>query len=187
MTAETSRAIVRTGIAAYLGGTLNTESELYQGGTLTQYGMGAVSTGYVKRIGMQQMMKAAAGTSYGALVVVAFDADNEVHRSMAGLPVVEGGSIVSGGHELITYRILLDGYFMAQKAYAQAAELALDNLIEQTKNQIRVDPTLGGIVLNAGKTPFGIKTTDGHPGMDDNDRVGIWFTIRFEAQVDIIA
>jgi hypothetical protein len=184
---STSRPIIRQGIAAYLGGTFNPQNELYQGGPLTSAGLGFVSVGYYKRINLADAFEQAVGTGFGAGLIVSFENDTEVSRDMAGVPQLDGsGDIIAGGWKFLTYNVLLDGYFISQMAYAQDAENNLDILIESIKQQMRYDRTLGGICMDAGMSRFGIRVAQGHPGIDENDRIGIWFTIRFETRVNMI-
>lgn len=187
--ATTSRSIVRHGIAEYLGGTWVENIRAYQNGPLTSAGLGTVRAGYTKRLDMQDFWAdMPPGTQMGAVMAVQLVSDNEVRRAMAGVPETDSNDdIIAGGWKMITYQVTLDCYHVAQADHAEDAVDAVDDLIEAIKEQIRYDRTLGGICMDAGESRRGIQVDVGEPGMDANERVLTWFTIKFECRVNMLA
>jgi hypothetical protein len=184
----TSRTIVRQGIAAYFGGTFNTNMRAYQNGPLVSYGLCTVRAGYPKGLNQKDAFAgAAAGVMSGAFMVVDIGDDLEVRQGNAGSPVVVSNQIVAGGIKQDNYQVSLDTFCISTEKYGEDAQLATDALIEAMKQLIRVDRTLGGICMDAGETRAGIRTKLNHSGLDENNRTLTNIIISFEVRTQFIA
>jgi hypothetical protein len=129
-----------------------------------------------------------AGRNMGAFMVVELGNDQERREAIAGPPVTDGsGNIVSGGIKRDDYRVTLQVFHMSQMDYTEDAVDDVDKLIEAIKQRIRTDRTLGGVCTQAGESSFGIQTSVGKPGLDKNERTGIWFQIQFEVMTQFVA
>lgn len=180
---------IHQGIAAYFGGTFVENIRAYQGGNLMPYGLSTVRAGWGKRSNLQDFInKQAPGRGMGAYMIVELGNDKEVRRSIDGPPVTDGnGNLIAGGIKFITYKVTLNIFHLAQKAYAEDATVDLNNLTESIKQLIRYDRTLGGICTQAGEGRFGIQTRRGQPGVDANERTRTWVQMEFEILTQIIA
>lgn len=186
--ATTSRTAVRKGIAAYFGGTFDTNSRSYRGGALTSSGLGVVRAGYPKELNMRDAFEGSpAGRMSGAFMIVDFGNDTEVRDGNAGAPQVDGnGNLIGGGIKRVTYQVTLDCYHISQELYAEDAQEDVDKLIEAIKQRIRIDRTLGGVCMDGGETASGIRTLMRHSGQDNNKRTLTSFSISFEVRVNFI-
>lgn len=189
--AATSRTQVRQGIAAYFGGTYQTSIRAYQNGPLLSAGLATVRAGWGKRLNMKDYVNLLpAGRGMGAYMIVSFKNEDEGRLAIGGPPVTDGGgNLISGGIRSVRYQVTLWVFHLAQTQFAEDAQQDIDELIEAIKNMLRVDRTLGmpGIITQAGEGRFGIKTEEGQPVIDGNDRTATWFTIRFECLAQIVA
>lgn len=194
---NTTRLQVKRGIAAYFGGTFVPNIRAYQNGPIHSYGLSTVRAGWGKRLDLNNFVAGqVAGRGMGAYMVVELGRDHERRRSEAGAPQTDaGGNIIAGGIKFIRYRVTLNVFHLAHKAYAEDAADDIENLIEAIKQMIRLDRTLGTtppgggtpVITDAGNSTYGIQTQLGHPGIDGNDRTGCWFQIEFECLTQIIA
>lgn len=184
-----TRSGIRQGIARYFGGTLNEGAAAYQGGPLSQYGLGSVRYSYGKEVNMNDFfVNQPAGHGFGAVSIVTINSDRESRESIGGPPLLDSsGNIVGGGWKMVTYSVTMDSYFISQEHYAEHAEANCDVLIEAMKERLRQDRTLGGICLDAGETSFGLRVSQQHPTQDQNRRTLITFNIQFEVRVMIVA
>lgn len=191
-----TRLQVKKGIAAYFGGTFVQNIRAYQNGPINSYGLGTVRAGLSKRLDLNNFVaNQAKGRGMGAYMIVELGRDKETRRSEAGAPVTDaGGNIIAGGIKFIRYRVTLNVFHLAHKAYAEDAADDIEQLIEAIKQLIRLDRTLGTtppsgppMITDAGNSSFGIQTQVGHPGVDSNERTATWFQMEFEVLTQIIA
>jgi hypothetical protein len=176
---ETSRQIVRNGIAQFFGGTTYDETtRSYRGsGPLIPDGLTVVRPYGAKRINDQDyVLGQAAGRGMGAYMLVALPQDKEIRRTM---PAVIG-------RKRVTYSTVLAVYHLAEKAYAEDAEADVDQLADAIKDLIHGDPSLGGICYQAGENELGIVTRI-RQSRDWNERTATEFEISFDTEVEIIA
>lgn len=189
MTTQTSRKIVHDGICSYFGGTYVPDERCWAQGPLMAYGLGAVRKAFPKRLNDADFTYGmVSGRGMGTTMVVNLPADQEVRLDKAGPPVNDGQrNITSGGVKTGLYQVELELFHLSQVDYAEDAVDDFDQVIEAVKQQIRLDRTLGGICTEAGESRLGIRVTTGRPGIDKNNRVGLWARVQFEVRVQMIA
>jgi hypothetical protein len=128
------------------------------------------------------------GRNMGAFMVVELGPDQERREAIAGAPVTDGsGNIIAGGIKRDDYRVMLQVFHMSQMDYTEDAVTDLNLLVEAIKQHIRTDRTLNGICTQAGESRYGIQTSTGKPGLDKNERTGIWAQIQFEVMTQFVA
>jgi hypothetical protein len=174
---NTSRQIVRNGIAQFFGGsTYDTEARAYRPGPLLAYGLSTVRAYQPKRMPDSDYTSGqAAGRGMGAVMIVELPADTE---SRDAKPAVRG-------MKRITYLSVLHFFHMAWQPHAEDAEQDVDLLIEQVKQLVRGDVTLGGICFQAGESRMGIRVRI-FPSWQEEERTVTAFDVTFEAEVEII-
>lgn len=183
-----TRTTVREGIAAYFGGTYNSDFRCWQGGPLMPSGLGTARAAWPKRQNDADYTAGmAAGVAFGALMIVELGFDQETRRAIGGPPVVSGGNIIAGGIKEDEYRVSLHVFTVAEMQFSEDAQTAVDTLIEAVKQLIRQDRTLGGICTQAGESRFGIQVTEGRPSVDAKERTGTWFQVQFQVMTQILA
>lgn len=184
----TSRAVVRTGIAEYFGGsTYDAETRAYRGsGPLVGSGLSTVRAYQPKRASdTDYVWNQAAGRGMGASMVVELGDDTEIRRAgNAG----GGVSFPAGGRKRITYTPTLHIFHLAYAEHAEDAEADVDALIEAIKGLFHADVTLGRIpgLYQAGESPYGIRTRI-YPSVDVKEKTTTYASIKFEAEVEIVA
>lgn len=186
---QTSRKIIADGIAAYFGGTYNPDERCWRYGSLTPFGLGTVRKAYPKKLNDADFTAGMTpGRNMGAFMVVYLMSDNEGRQDISGAPVSDGQrNITAGGMKRILYRCELDCFHMSQTDYTEDAVDDVDQLLEQIKQQVRLDRTLGGICTEAGESRFGIQSQVGRPGLDAKGRTGINFRVTFEVMTQFVA
>ena len=191
MPAQTSRQIVRTGIAQFFGGPIyDSEARAYRGSIpapLLAAGLSTVRPYQPKRISDKDYVKGqAAGRGMGAAMAVGMARDQEIRRA---LPAAGPGTgYVAAGRKRITYATTLNIFHLAHMQHAEDAEADVDGLVEAVKNAIRGDVTLGSIpgVYQAGESSRGI-TVQISESMADKEIVGTYVTVTFDVEAEIVA
>jgi hypothetical protein len=152
---NTSRAIVRTGIAQFFGGTnYDSTFRAYRGGPLASYGLSTVRPYQAKRIpDTDYVMGLNPGRGMGALMVLQMPETRDVIRTGPQLPAG-----TKGGQRKITYPVQCHVFHMAHQPYAEDAEADIDALDQAIHERIYGDFTLGGICYQAGMSQAGIRT-----------------------------
>lgn len=116
-----------------------------------------------------------AGRAMGAYAVVHLG--DTIERRVA-----IGGPTSGWKHRL--YGVTLHVYHLAQTALAEDAQADLDLLLEQVSARIHADRTLGGVVLQAGESTAGIRTTIGTPSYDKgSEHIRTYASVSFDADV----
>ena len=192
MTTQTSRTIVRTGIAQFFGGVIyDTGARAYRGaipGHLSNAGLSTVRAYKSKRINDNDYVLAqAAGRGMGAYMYVEMPDDTEIRRALnAAGP---GTNYIAAGKKRITYRVILHVYHLAHKEYAEDAEADVDALLEEIKSQIRGDVTLGSVagVYQAGENGAGIRTRVFPSNTGKDEITATYATVTFDVEVEIIS
>lgn len=191
MTSQTSRQIVRAGIAKFFGGPqYDTEARAYRGSippALFAAGLSSVRAYKPKRTSDIDFVKGqSAGRGMGALMYVDLPRDTEIRRA---LPAAGPGTgYVAAGRKRVTYTAVLNVFHLAHMQHAEDAEADVDGLVEAIKGAIRGDVTLGSIpgVYQAGENPRGIAVQIA-PSTADKEIVGTWATVTFDVEAEIIA
>jgi len=177
---NTSRQIVRTGIAKFFGGTTyDTEARAYRGsGPLQQYGLSTVRPYQPKRMADEDYVFGQnAGRGMGAVMVVEMPAEQERRDAKPAY----------AGKKRITYTVVLHVYHLAWQNHSEDAEQDVDLLLEQVKALLRSDITLGGVVnLQAGESRMGIRTRVLPPIVVEKEKTASAFDVTFEAEVEIV-
>jgi hypothetical protein len=186
----TSRPIVRAGIAQFFGGTTyDDKAKAYRGNipaALKAAGLSTVRAYRPKRLSDKDyVLGQATGRGMGAYLYVELPNDGEIRRA---LPAAGPGTgYILAGRKRITYSVVLHVFHLAHKAYAEDAEADVDNLLEEIKNRIRSDVSLGQICYAAGENNTGIRTRV-YPSVTGEDEItGTYSTVTFDAEVEIIS
>lgn len=155
---------------------------MYVNGPLATNGLGSVRVFESKRQGdVYFNFNLAPGRMAGAQMIVELGPQNETRTQKGG---AVGGP--QGGRKLIRYMVLLHIFHRSMMAHAEDGGADLDGLLEAFYNLIRTDHTLGGAVVQAGESPYGIRTSP--PALNiANNKVESYVAISFEADVEIVA
>lgn len=177
---QTSRAIVRTGIAQYFGGSDYDEAfRAWRNGPLLPYGLSTVKAYQAKRIpDADFVFGQVPGRGMGAFALV--EMPETVDR-----PLTTSLIPAQGGQRRITYPVRLNVFHMAMEQYAEDAEADCDALDQAIHELLYSDPTLGGIAYQAGMSSAGI-----HSQFSEAE---LWkeitlshFAVEFDAELQII-
>jgi hypothetical protein len=191
---ETSRALVRTGIAEYFGGTnYNAGARAYQGSSpLLGDGLSTVRAYQPKRISdTDYVLAQAQGRGMGASMVVEL-ADDAITRRT--LPARGGAHPQSSGHRKVVYRTTLHLFHLAHQNYAEDAEADVDALIQAVLELIYSDVTLGmGVtgsnlgVYQCGESASGIRVHQDPSVLSNDEITATHISIDFDTEVEIVA
>jgi hypothetical protein len=176
---QTTRQIVRNGIAQFFGGTAyDQEARAYRGaGPLASAGLSTVRAYQPKRMSdVDYVYGQAAGRGMGAAMVVELPSDVESRDAKPA----------GTGRKRINYTVILHCFHLAYQSHAEDAGPDVDSLIEQIKGLIRQDVTLGGVCFQAGESRFHIKTRIYPSAIIDKEKIATAFDIQFEAETEII-
>ena len=151
---ETSRTIVRTGVAQYFGGTTyDANFRAYRNGPLSSYGLSTVRPYLAKREpDIDAVFGQQPGRGMGAFAVVEMPETRDMPLTTGLLPAS------NGGQRRLTYPVTLHVFHLAYQPYMEDAEADVDALDEQIHELLYADPTLGGICYQAGMAPAGIRS-----------------------------
>lgn len=178
--AETSRTIVRTGIAQFFGGTTyDTEARAYRNGPLNSYGLSTVRAYQPKRLpDMDYVLGQAPGRGMGAVMILEMPETRDTPLDITQIPG-------TGSQRHLTYPVQLHVFHMAHEAYSEDAEADVDELDQAIHERIYTDPTLGGICYQSGLDSFGIRTLIDQPEVWGEITV-THFRVVFDVEVAII-
>jgi hypothetical protein len=123
--------------------------------------------------------------SMGTIMVVHLPRLNERRIALAGnLPGVQQNVGTKQDRMMIELHL----YHLAQVDYAEIAEADFEQMIDAVYNQIETDPMLGGAVIGAGETPYGIESTLNPPVVQEKpERIEQYAKISFQADFFFIA
>lgn len=161
--ATTSRAIVRTGIAKFFGGTTyDATFRAYRNGPLNSYGLSTVRAYQPKRLpDLDYVLGQAPGRGMGAVMILELNETRDTAASIGQFPVP------SAGRRHLVYPVQCHVFHMAHEDFAEDAEADVDALVQAIHEQIYSDPTLGGICYQAGQDAFGIRALIDQPEVWD--------------------
>lgn len=137
-----SRASVRAGIGAYLGGTLNTQTRVYQGNTT--FGVHLVRTAFPRHVPGDDF-GLGDGVLSGSYVNVHVREQRETRITTGGGPVPPSGL------KKIRYEVVLHIFHRSLEPHGEDAEDHLERVTEGLLQRIRADRTFGGVVFQAGE------------------------------------
>lgn len=167
------RESVRRGVAAYFGGPLDPADpagSIYRPGPLLPHGLATVRA-YAGRP-RQPDSDFTAGLEPGAMGA----------RLTVGLTTTTERRVTTGGWKAIVLQTTLGLEVLGTPPHPEVAQAQVDDLLEAIVALVRADPTLGGIVLQAGEGQRGIVTTVAEPLFDGNSaRLTITASIAFDA------
>lgn len=180
--AQTSRTIVRTGIAQFFGGTTyDSIARCYRNGPLNSYGLSTVRAYQPKKLpDMDYVLGQAPGRGMGAVMILEMAETRDNPLDITQLPGVSGGN-----QRKLVYPVQCHVFHMAHEAYAEDAEADVDALDQAIHEHIYSDPTLGGICYQSGLDSFGIRTLIDQPEVWDQITV-THFRVVFDVEVAII-
>jgi hypothetical protein len=185
--AETSRTIVRTGVAQFFGGTTYDEKfRAYRNGPLMSYGLSTVRAYQPKRMpDMDYVLGQNPGRGMGAVMVLEMNETRDTPITVGQKPAT------LNGQRGLVYPLQCHVFHMAHMPYAEDAEADVDELDQALHEQMYSDPTLGGICYQAGMDSLGIRSLIDQPEVwspsDGGGEVLIThFRLMFDAQVQIV-
>lgn len=150
-----TRKSIRTGIATYFGGSTLDARNFYRPTPLQASGLSGVKAYYQYEFEDRDYVEGLTGTPiWGAVMCVDLPQMNENRHAIGGL----GGGILNR-----PYGVNLFIWARGTQQYMETAQASMDDLIEALVNRLRADPTLGGLVLQAGEGPAGISISSGVP------------------------
>lgn len=185
---QVSRALVRTAIAQFFGGTQYDEiSRCYRGGPLLSFGLSTVRAYQPKREpDTDYVMGLNPGRGMGALMTLQMAETRDNILTTPGLPAG-----VKGGQRRLVYPVKCHVFHMAHMPYAEDAEADVDALDQAIHEHIYADLTLGTggtmppMIYQAGVSSAGIRTV-----IDPSE---VWkeitlthFCVEFDAEVQIV-
>jgi hypothetical protein len=179
---STSRAIVRTGIAEFFGGTTyDSTFRAYRNGPLNSYGLSTVRAYQPKKLpDFDYVLGQAPGRGMGAVMILELNETRDVPVTVTQFPSP------SGGQRKLVYPVQCHVFHMAHQDYAEDAEADIDDLDQAIHERIYSDPTLGGICYQAGLDKVGIRTMIDQPEVWDEITL-THFRVIFDAELMIIA
>jgi hypothetical protein len=175
----TSRAIVRTGVAQFFGGTsYDSNFRCYRGGPLLSSGLSTVRPYQPKRIpDTDYVMGLNPGRGMGAMMVLQMAETRDTILTGPQLPAA-----TKGGQRHLIYPVQCHVYHMAHLPYAEDAEADVDALAEAITDHVYGDFTLGGICYQAGMSSAGIRTVI-DPSDEWKEITVTHFRVMFDAEV----
>jgi hypothetical protein len=167
---QTARRDVRVGIAEYFGGTVLTADNWYQPTPLAAQGLAGVRPYFETRFKDHEYFETlTAGRKMGALMCMHVAEYTEKR-------------LTTGGFMDVPYEVHLYLWHLARKSdRIEEAQEDLDRLIQAVIDRIRTDPTLGGVVTQAGETARGITVSMSTPVSEPATTVRQEATISFAA------
>jgi hypothetical protein len=180
----TSRAIVRTGVAQFFGGTTyDSIFRCYRNGPLNSYGLSTVRPYQPKKLpDLDYVLGQAPGRGMGAVMVLEMNETRDTDLNITQLP----GS--GAAQRKLVYPIQCHVFHMAHMNFAEDAEADVDALDQALHEQIYSDPTLGATpgVYQAGLDAFGIRTLIDQPELWEDDEIVLThFRVVFDAELGI--
>lgn len=177
---ETSRSIVRVGIAEFFGGTTYDEIfKAYRNGPLNSYGLSTVRPYQPKKLpDMDYVLGQAPGRGMGAVMILEMNETRDAPLTTNQLP----GNY---SQRKLVYPVQCHVFHMAHEQYAEDAEADVDALDQALHERIYSDPSLGGICYQAGIDSYGIRTMIDQPELWDQITL-THFRVCFDAEVAII-
>jgi hypothetical protein len=146
-----TRQDIRTGIAKYFGGSTLDARSFYRPGPLAASGLSGVKAYYQDRFKDRDYFEGLTGSpTWGAIACV-------------DLPQMTEDRLAIGGILNRPYGVNLFIWSQTARPSFETAQAAMDDLIEATVALLRADPTLGGLVLQAGEGAAGISISSGIP------------------------
>jgi PKD repeat protein len=167
---QTARRDVRVGVAQYFGGTTLTADEWYRPTPLAAQGLAGVRPYFETRLKDHEYVQTlTAGRKMGAVMSVHIAEFTEKR-------------LTTGGFFDVPYEVHLYLWHRAQKNdRPEEAQEDLDRLIQAVIDRVRADPTLGGVVTQAGETARGITVSMSTPATEPPTTVLQEATISFTA------
>lgn len=193
------RQNVRQAIAAYFGGALvpDDAGDYYQGGPLTQYGLGTAYPYLIKGAPPDEYFTLGQpdGVQFGAVMAVRLR-DTSVSR------IAIGGT--TSGYRERRYRVECGFTALSYFPHLESAEQALDTLVDQWQQLLYADRTLGTssnllypnppyfgnrLIQEAGERPYGYTVSDSSEWtvVDDRGRAFGGIAITFDAYTVVMA
>lgn len=180
-TNQTSRSIVRNGVAQFFGGTTyDSIFRAYRDGPLSSYGLSTVRAYQPKRLpdpdyvyGQDQ------GRGMGAVMILEMNETRDTAATIGLIPAT------LGGQRKLVYPFQCHVFHMAHMDYAEDAEADIDALDQAIHEQLYSDPTLGGVCYQAGMDSTGIRTLIDQPEIW-NEITLTHFRVIFDAEVQIL-
>lgn len=148
-----SRASVRLGICAYIGGTQNANAEYWQGGPLSSVGLFTL---------FRSPPKLVAGELYGDARSAAVGILHVGRQTSSR--IAYGGPF--SGKKRHDYTVKLALYHRARTAQSETAQDDLDVLVDAIVNRLEADRTFAGCCWQGGEAPLdmpGITVDFGEP------------------------
>jgi hypothetical protein len=191
--ASGTRYQARTSIAQFFGGTTQ-QSQLdtngpYIQGPMESYGVSAVYPRWAKRLPDSNFFlfsnEQSTARAMGACIVVHIPKLKERRLAVAAnIPGVQQNVGTKQDRMLVELHI----YHLAQQDYAEPAEQDLEGIIDEIYNMIETDVTLGGCVIGAGETQYGIASVMNPPVTQDApERIEQYAKVSFECDFFFVA
>jgi hypothetical protein len=186
---QTSRALVRDGIAQFFGGTQwDPIFKCYRAGPLLQYGLSTVRPYQPKREpDTDYVMGLNPGRGMGAMMVLELAETRDNLLTSPGLPAG-----IHGGQRRLVYPVKCHVFHLAHMPYAEDAEADIDALDQAIHEHIYTDLTLGTspsdgppMIYQAGVSEAGIRTVI-DPSENYKEIVATHFRVEFDAEVQIV-
>lgn len=170
-----SRSEVRAGIAAYFGGpAYDPVYRIWRPTPLADAGLAGVRQFFPKRMSDDDYTFGySPPRAMGGVMVVHLPYEAKKRIAVGGL---------GGGIKRLAYAVELHLYHLGQVQHAEDAQADFDALIEAIIARTEADPTLGGIVLQAGEGEAGISVAASEPFVKD-EKTESYGVIRFDADV----
>lgn len=174
-----SRYQLRTGIGAYYGGpTLQAGTGCRINGPLYSNGLSAVYDRFPKRIPDSNYTLYTGGRAMGAIMVVHIPKLSERRLAIAAYQ----------GTKQVDVSVTLHLYHLATQKHAETAEQDLEQLLDAIYAMTDADKTLGGVVIDAGESAYGIQSEMGVPVMKDPpERVEQYASVSFEGHAFFVS
>lgn len=185
---EVSRALVRTAIAQFFGGTNYDDTfRCYRGGPLLSFGLSTVRAYQPKRVpDTDYVMGLNPGRGMGSIMTLQMPETRDSILTTPGLPAG-----IKGGQRHLVYPVKCHVFHMAHMPYAEDAEADVDALDQAIHEHIYTDLTLGTggtmppMIYQAGVSSAGIRTQiDDSQGYEEI--VVTHFCVEFDAEVQIV-
>ena len=168
-----TRAAVRSGIAAYFGGaTFDPAYRIWRPTPLAAAGLAGVRAFFPKRMSDDDYTFGySPPRGMGGVMIVHLPTQNRTRIAIGGL---------HGGIKNERFSAELHLYHLGQVPHVEDAQADFDALVEAIIARLEADPTLGGIVTQAGEGDAGITVAASEPYVK-GERVESYGVIRFDA------
>lgn len=168
-----TRAAVRSGIAAYFGGTTyDAVYRIWRPTPLAASGLAGVRAYFPKRMSDDDYTFGYnPPRSMGGVMIVHLPMETEKRIALGG---------PTAGIKRLVYSVELHLFHTGQVPHAEDAQADFDGLIDAVVGRIRTDRTLGGTVTEAGEGTTGISKSAAEP-VKNGERIESYGVIRFDA------